>query len=84
MELISSKMSDGGRVVVPAKVRKRLGVGVGEVVLFELDDDGETIRLSSRKQAVRRAQEMFRKRVPAGVSLVDELIADRRREAANE
>jgi len=84
MEIIATKMSDGGRVVVPAKVRKRLGIAVGEAILFEIDDDDDTIRLSTRKQAIRRAQEMFRKYVTSDVSLVDELIADRRREAADE
>lgn len=84
MEVISTKMSDGGRVVVPAKIRKRLGIAVGETILFEIHEDDNTIRLSSRKQAIRRAQEMFQKHVSPNIPLVDELIADRRREAADE
>ena len=46
-------------------------------------DNGE-IHLLPVSAAVRRAQEMVRKFVPDGVSLVDELLDDRRREVARE
>jgi len=80
---MQTKVTDGGRVVIPAEIRKRTGIEIGETVNIEVDED-ESVRISSRKRALRRAQEEFRKRVPTGRSLVDELIAERRREAANE
>jgi hypothetical protein len=46
-------------------------------------DDGE-LRLATRREAIKRAQRLLRQYVPEGVSLVDELIAERRREAALE
>ena len=39
--------------------------------------DGE-LRIRSLQQAIERAQALVRQHVPAGVSLADELIADRR------
>lgn len=76
------KLGSNGRLVIPAEYRKALGVEEGDelVVRFE---DGE-LHLSSRKLAYKRAQELVRRYVPEGVSLSDELIADRREEAAQE
>ena len=82
METTRVKVAEGGRVVIPAEYRKRLGLRVGDNVILQLDD-GE-IRLYTVREAIRRAQEMVRRYVPEGVSLVDELIAERRAEAARE
>ena len=76
------RIAPGGRVVIPADFRKALGLAVGDDVVIELAD-GE-LRLRSLREAVRRAQEIVRKHVPEGVSLADELIAERRAEAARE
>lgn len=74
------KMSEGGRVVVPAEIRKALGIEDGDIVLWELGD-GEA-RLRTRREHMRRAQALVRRHVPPDVSLVDELLAERRAEAA--
>jgi hypothetical protein len=53
------------------------------MVLFE-QLDGEA-RITTRHAQLRRAQELFRQYVPAGSpSLADELIAERRAEAAHQ
>ena len=46
--------------------------------------DGDSLRIYSRAQAIRLAQKIVRKHVPEGLSLVDELLQERRQEAANE
>ena len=51
-------------------------------MLFELLD-GE-VRITTRQARMRRAQELVRRYIPEGVSLVDELIAERRAEAERE
>jgi AbrB family looped-hinge helix DNA binding protein len=76
------KMSEGGRVVIPAEIRKTLGINDGDIVLWELVD-GEA-RLTTKRERMRRAQALVREYVPEGVSLVDELVADRRAEAERE
>ena len=80
--MISMKMSDGGRVVIPAEIRQSLGLKEGDTVLWELRG-GEAV-LTTRLAQMREAQAMVRQYVAAGVSLVDELIADRRAENAQD
>lgn len=80
--MISMKMSDGGRVVIPAEIRQSLGLKEGDTVLWELRG-GEAV-LTTRLAQMRDAQAMVRQYVAAGVSLVDELIADRRAENAQD
>ena len=77
------RIAPGGRVVIPAEFRKALGVGIGDDMVIELN--GDELRLRSRQAAIKRVQAMVRKYVPdASRSLADELIAERREEAARE
>lgn len=80
--MIQMKVSDGGRVVIPVAIRQSLGLKEGDTVLWELRG-GEAV-LTTRLAQMREAQAMVRQYVPEGVSLVDELIADRRAENARD
>jgi AbrB family looped-hinge helix DNA binding protein len=71
-----TRMGSRGRVVIPARCRKALGLKTGDQ-LFAVCEDGE-VRLLMVAAAVRRAQAIIRQFIPEGVSLVDELLADRR------
>lgn len=71
-----------GRVVIPAAFREKIGLAEGDRLLAKLVD-GE-IHLLTKEVALRNARKILKEYVPKGVSLVDELIADRRREAAKE
>lgn len=77
-----TRMSEGGRLVIPAEFRKALGLRQGDGVVLALEDDG--LRLMTLDQAIRRAKALVRTFVPEGVSLVDELVKDRREDAARE
>jgi AbrB family looped-hinge helix DNA binding protein len=79
MAAIRAKVLDGGRIVVPAKLRKPLGLQKGDTVFLELD--GDEIRISTAKAALRRLQAMVKQHAPEGFDLVESLIADRRAEA---
>jgi hypothetical protein len=59
-----------------------MNVEPGEDILMSIKD-GE-LRVYTLKQAIERAQRFVRQHVPEGVSLVDELIAERREEARRE
>ncbi len=76
------KIIEGGKLVIPAAMRRALGIVSGDTVLVGVDD-GE-LRVRSLDKAVARAQALVRRHVPAGVSLADELIAERRSEAERE
>jgi antitoxin PrlF len=78
----ATKVIRGGRLQLPVEVRKQLGLSDGDSVILEIV--GNELRVRSQREGIRRIQERLREFVPAGVSLSDELIADRRREAENE
>ncbi|MBX3550159.1 MAG: AbrB/MazE/SpoVT family DNA-binding domain-containing protein [Xanthobacteraceae bacterium] len=84
LEVLQSKVRLGpdGRVVIPAAFREALGIGEGDT-LFARVENGE-INLLTPSGVMRRVNAMAREFVPEGVSLADELIAERRREAAEE
>jgi len=72
-------LSEGGRIVIPASVRKALGVGPGDSLSLRVENN--ELRVLSQREAVRRAQEIVSKRVAPGRSLVKELSEERKREA---
>lgn len=76
-----TKLANGNRVVIPAAIRKSLGLRVGDAVTLVLQDNGE-VRLLTQAEAIRQAQALVRQSVPKGRSLVEELLAERREEAA--
>jgi hypothetical protein len=71
-----------GSLPLPAEVVDLLEATPGHRVFVEVKDDRLT--MMSAKAALQEAQAIVRKYIPAGVSLSDELIADRRAEAARE
>jgi len=77
-----TRMSEKGRVVIPVEMRKALGMDVGGVLVLRVED-GE-LRISTMRSRLRRAQEWVRQFVPPGVSLADELSAERREAAKHE
>lgn len=77
-----TQISQNGRIVIPAAFRKAMGLKGGEIVTMRLDEEG--LHIESRAQAIKRAQAIVRKYVPEGVSLVDDLMAERRGEAKRE
>ena len=79
---IRLRLSENGRVVIPIQVRKELGVEAGGEILLERQKNG--YRLTTRRQRIREAQEAMRRYIKPGVSLVDELIAERREAAKHE
>lgn len=72
----------GGRVVIPAAFREALGLKVGDAVSMRIE--GEELRLVNFDTETLRIREMLARYVPEGMSVVDELLKERRREAAAE
>ncbi len=78
---MKTKIAEGGRIVIPAAYRKRLGLKPGDDVTVFLE--GEEIRIAGTRQVVARAQNLVR-RYTTGRKLSDELIRERRSEAKRE
>ena len=76
------RVDSGGRVVVPAGFRKALGIGNGQELLVSLDDG--FVRLQTIDAALEQVRAIARSRRRSDASVVDEFIAERRREEASE
>jgi AbrB family looped-hinge helix DNA binding protein len=76
------KVGAGGRILIPAAYRRVLGLAKGSDVQVRLEED--EIRIVPLDTVVRQAQALVREYVPEGVSLSEDLIRERRREAAKE
>jgi AbrB family looped-hinge helix DNA binding protein len=70
-----------GRLVLPADMRQELGVHDGDMLIVRLED-GRLV-IETPDQLLDRMQALF-DHIPKGVSLAEELIAERRAEAKRE
>lgn len=82
MTVHQARLSKEGRVLIPAAVRQQLGLVENEPLSIYVQD-GE-VRIVSRVQAIRRMQQRMAKYKKSGESVVDELLRERREEAARE
>lgn len=56
--VLRTKIDANGRIVLPADIRRRLGVGIGDELTLEVE--GDVVRIRSFRQAVREAQSLYR------------------------
>jgi len=77
-----ARINDNGRVVIPAAYRKVLGIKAGDEVILRVEDD--ELRITTMQRRIENAQKRIRRYVKPGVSLADELIAERREAAKRE
>ncbi len=78
----TTKLALGGRIVIPAKFRRALGWSDGEDLVLQLNE-GQLV-VTTRNQSRKWACDLVRSLVPDDVDLADELIRERRQEAAGE
>jgi AbrB family looped-hinge helix DNA binding protein len=71
-----------GRLVIPAPLRRAFRLEQGETLVARVEAD--RLVLERPRAALGRLQRAFREAVPEGLSLVDELLADRRAEVRRE
>jgi len=77
-----TRVSQNGRIVIPASFREAMGIQAGDEVVLRLQDD--ELRITTKRRRIQRAQERARRYLRPGTSLVDELIAERREAARHE
>lgn len=78
-----TRITAGGRIVIPAPYRRALGVQQGDEVILVLEEEG-AVRIMTPAGALERARRTIRKYVPAGRRLAEELIAERRQDYERE
>lgn len=73
------KVSEGGRIVIPADVRKAKGIKEGDTLVLEVKADGMELR--TRSEGLERARRLMAPYVQAGSTVVEDFLTDRHREA---
>jgi len=81
-EQYTIRAGERGRLVLPASLRKRIGLQEGDRLVVRVEPDN-SLRLVSLTDQIRRLQGIFKDIAP-GVSLAEELIQERRAEAQRE
>jgi AbrB family transcriptional regulator, stage V sporulation protein T len=78
-----AKLIKGGKIVIPAKLRREFGFKEGDMLVLEREGNGLVIK--TYEQVVREVQAEFKAMLgDSSRSMVDELIAERSAEAARE
>jgi bifunctional DNA-binding transcriptional regulator/antitoxin component of YhaV-PrlF toxin-antitoxin module len=85
--MASLAMSENGRILIPVELREKLGFKPKSPIYVEIKDGSLVLTSTAQRSAQRRAyfDNLFKElNLDPNRSLVDELIADRRAEAAKE
>lgn len=83
MNAIRAKVSESGRLSLPAEFRKTVGLDHGGDVVVELY--GRELRIRTIDEVIDRAQELSRRMLAGKPDVsVDDFLTERRREAAKE
>jgi len=70
-----------GRLVIPSEIRRQLEIAPGDLLVAIVE--GQRLVLEKREALLQRLRRRFA-HIPAGVSLADEVIAERRAESRRE
>lgn len=73
-------LAPGSQLTIPESFLAALGIEDEDDVFLEVE--GDEVRVCGRDAAIRQVQELVAKYVPPDISLVDALIAERRRETS--
>ncbi|MDQ5920870.1 MAG: hypothetical protein QG673_926 [Pseudomonadota bacterium] len=76
---IKAKIYSHGKINIPVSVKNDLAVHDGDELIFIKKDTSWLI--TTRNNILKESQAYFSKFVPKGVSVVDELLSNRRKEA---
>jgi len=85
MKAIRTKLGKGGRVIIPTAFRQNLHLETGDDIILHMEDN--TIYLTTAEQALRKLQNKVKNYINTtgqNISLADELITIRRKEAEHE
>ncbi|MDP2284653.1 MAG: AbrB/MazE/SpoVT family DNA-binding domain-containing protein [Pseudohongiella sp.] len=82
--MLSTRVSQGGRVVIPAELREQMNLKQGDELVMEVKNGA--LILTSKQQRIAQIRDEIRAglSLAEGRSLADELISERQAEAAKE
>jgi AbrB family looped-hinge helix DNA binding protein len=78
--MLSAKviLSQGGRIAIPARIRKALSMKEGDEFFIKVEN--QELRIFNREHAVAEAQTLMAQYNPKKVCLSEKILEDRRRE----
>lgn len=82
-EAFTLEVKENGRIFLPVAFRQSMGVQSGDRLIARVTEKGRA-ELVTASHAVASARGIFAHLAPDGMSMVDELIRERREEAARE
>jgi AbrB family looped-hinge helix DNA binding protein len=77
-----TRISEKGRLVIPASLRAALGIKIGDEVNLRIEDN--ELRISTLKNRIERAQRRLQRFAKQGRLMSEELSAERREAAKHE
>jgi AbrB family looped-hinge helix DNA binding protein len=82
MEDVRTFITENGRIVIPSSFRRALGIEAGDELVLRLEED--ELRITTQRLRLAKAKALVRRHIAPDVSLVDELIEERREAAKRE
>ena len=64
--IVRARIGEGGRIVIPAKIRKAIGADIGDSVTMSVRD--RSLEIITGREALKRLQALVKGRVPNGAS----------------
>jgi AbrB family looped-hinge helix DNA binding protein len=77
-----AQIKKGGRIIIPAPIRKKLHFEIGDEVLLKVAE--EELHVSTLDRAINQAQEIVKKYNPSHKKLTDELFTLRKEDSKYE
>ena len=77
-------LGPNGRLLIPSALRQSLELTQGDRFVLSVNEDLHTIQLEKIDEQIEVAEGMFAQYLSKNESVVDELIAERRKEAVSE
>lgn len=81
-EVIHLNISETGRIIVPKKIRQKLGITSQSALMAEVS--GGVLHLTTTKNVLAEARSLVKRYCNSDVSIVDEFIKEKREEAFRE
>ena len=83
MEVFHARIEADGKIQLPRQILEKLDFETGQNV--ELEVEKKSLRVSlTRTERLKKAQTLVKKYINSEISMADELIEERRREAKND
>ena len=82
MQQAKGQLTENGRILIPAEMRRELGMRAGDQVVLSVC--GKELRVMTLRERVAQAQQRIRRHFAPGTTMSDRLIQERREEEQHE